>query len=66
MFILAILVFFIGGALALFALRAKDMPTAACSADQREGALVLNNLLLVTAARDGRRRHALSDGARSV
>jgi len=46
-FILAILVFFIGGALALFALRAGALPTGGLFAPiSREGALVLNNLLL--------------------
>ena len=46
-FILAILVFFIGGALALFALRAGALPLGGLFAPiSREGALVLNNLLL--------------------
>jgi cytochrome c-type biogenesis protein CcmF len=46
-FILAILVFFIGGALALFALRAGALQTGGLfSPISREGALVLNNLLL--------------------
>jgi cytochrome c-type biogenesis protein CcmF len=46
-FILAILVFFIGGALALFALRAGSLPTGGLFAPiSREGALVVNNLLL--------------------
>jgi cytochrome c-type biogenesis protein CcmF len=46
-FILAILVFFIGGALALFALRAGALPTGGLfSPISREGALVVNNLLL--------------------
>ncbi|MBG0809706.1 heme lyase CcmF/NrfE family subunit [Methylosinus sp. H3A] len=46
-FILAILVFFIGGALALFALRASALPTGGLFAPiSREGALVVNNLLL--------------------
>jgi cytochrome c-type biogenesis protein CcmF len=50
-FILAILVFFTGGGLALFALRAKDMQAGGLFQPiSREGALVLNNLLLVTAA----------------
>jgi cytochrome c-type biogenesis protein CcmF len=50
-FILAILVFFTGGGLALFALRAKDMQTGGLFQPiSREGSLVLNNLLLVTAA----------------
>ena len=48
-FILAILVFFIGGALALFALRAGALPVGGVFAPiSREGALVLNNLLLTT------------------
>jgi cytochrome c-type biogenesis protein CcmF len=46
-FILAILMFFIGGALALFALRAGALQTGGLfSPISREGALVLNNLLL--------------------
>ena len=46
-FILAILVFFIGGALALFAIRAGALPTGGLFAPiSREGALALNNLLL--------------------
>jgi len=46
-FILAILVFFIGGALALFAARAGSLPVGGLfSPISREGALVLNNLLL--------------------
>ncbi|CCB65586.1 MULTISPECIES: heme lyase CcmF/NrfE family subunit [unclassified Hyphomicrobium] len=49
-FILAILVFFTGGGLALFALRAKDMQAGGLFQPiSREGSLVLNNLLLVTA-----------------
>ncbi|WP_045836060.1 heme lyase CcmF/NrfE family subunit [Hyphomicrobium sp. 99] len=50
-FILAILVLFTGGGLALFALRAKDMQAGGLFQPiSREGSLVLNNLLLVTAA----------------
>ena len=50
-FILAILVLFTGGGLALFALRAKDMRVGGLFQPvSREGALVLNNLLLVTCA----------------
>jgi cytochrome c-type biogenesis protein CcmF len=50
-FILAILVFFTGGGLALFALRAKEMRVGGLFQPiSREGALVLNNLLLVTCA----------------
>jgi cytochrome c-type biogenesis protein CcmF len=46
-FILAILTVFIGGALALFALRASALPTGGLFAPiSREGALVVNNLLL--------------------
>jgi cytochrome c-type biogenesis protein CcmF len=46
-FILAILIFFIGGALALFALRAGALPVGGLFAPiSREGALVVNNLLL--------------------
>ena len=46
-FILAILVFFIGGALALFALRAGALQVGGLfSPISREGALVVNNLLL--------------------
>jgi cytochrome c-type biogenesis protein CcmF len=48
-FILAILIFFTGGGLTLFALRAKDMQTGGLFQPiSREGSLVLNNLLLVT------------------
>src|SRR6186713_811810 len=49
-FILAILVLFIGGALALFAWRAPMLKQGGLFAPvSREGALVLNNLFLVTA-----------------
>jgi len=49
-FILAILVFFIGGSLALFAARAGTLKQGGLFAPiSREGALVLNNLLLSTA-----------------
>src|SRR3954447_12283352 len=48
-FILGILVFFIGGSLALFALRASALkPGGIFAPVSREGALVLNNLLLTT------------------
>ena len=48
-FILAILVFFIGGSLALFAWRASSLRQGGIFAPvSREGALVLNNLLLTT------------------
>lgn len=48
-FILAILVFFIGGSLALFALRGPLLKAGGIFAPvSREGALVLNNLLLTT------------------
>ena len=50
MFILALLVLFIGGALALFAWRAPLLKQGGLFAPvSREGALVLNNLFLVTA-----------------
>ncbi|MDX3927427.1 MAG: heme lyase CcmF/NrfE family subunit [Shinella sp.] len=50
-FILAILVIFIGGALALFAFRASTLKAGGLFAPiSREGALVLNNLILTTAA----------------
>jgi cytochrome c-type biogenesis protein CcmF len=50
-FILAILVFFIGGSLALFAWRAPALkPGGIFAPVSREGALVLNNLLLTAAA----------------
>jgi cytochrome c-type biogenesis protein CcmF len=49
-FILAILVFFIGGALMLFAWRAQALtPGGIFAPISREGALVLNNLFLSTA-----------------
>src|SRR5216683_85243 len=49
-FILAILLLFIGGSLALFALRAPLLKQGGLFAPiSREGALVLNNLFLVTA-----------------
>jgi cytochrome c-type biogenesis protein CcmF len=50
-FILAILVIFIGGSLSLFALRAGSLSAGGLfSPISREGALVLNNLFLTTAA----------------
>jgi cytochrome c-type biogenesis protein CcmF len=50
-FILMILVFFIGGALMLFAWRAQTLaPGGIFAPISREGALVLNNLFLSTAA----------------
>ena len=50
-FILAILVLFTGGGFALFAIRAKDMQSGGLFQPvSREGALVFNNLLLVTGA----------------
>ncbi|MEX0589691.1 MAG: heme lyase CcmF/NrfE family subunit, partial [Xanthobacteraceae bacterium] len=50
-FILAILAFFIGGSLALFAWRAPALkPGGIFAPVSREGALVLNNLLLTAAA----------------
>jgi cytochrome c-type biogenesis protein CcmF len=49
-FILAILVVFIGGALSLFAFRASHLKSGGIFAPiSREGALVLNNLILTTA-----------------
>lgn len=49
-FILAILIFFIGGSLALYAWRAPSLKQGGLFAPiSREGALVLNNLLLTTA-----------------
>lgn len=49
-FILLILILFIGGALALFALRAARLKAGGIFAPiSREGALVLNNLILTTA-----------------
>ncbi len=49
-FILAILTLFIGGALALFAIRAPEMKQGGLFAPiSREGALVFNNLFLVAA-----------------
>jgi cytochrome c-type biogenesis protein CcmF len=50
-FILAILTFFVGGALILFALRAPALrPGGLFAPISREGALVVNNLFLVAAA----------------
>ncbi|MDO9417993.1 heme lyase CcmF/NrfE family subunit [Pararhizobium sp.] len=50
-FILAILIFFIGGALSLFAFRAMRLKAGGLFAPiSREGALVYNNLILTTAA----------------
>lgn len=50
-FILAILVVFIGGALSLFAFRAPTLKAGGLFAPiSREGALVFNNLILTTAA----------------
>ncbi|KQT54235.1 cytochrome C biogenesis protein CcmF [Aureimonas sp. Leaf454] len=49
-FILAILIFFIGGSLALFAVRAGTLEAGGLFAPiSREGALVFNNLFLTTA-----------------
>ncbi|MBZ9654366.1 heme lyase CcmF/NrfE family subunit [Phyllobacterium lublinensis] len=51
LFILAILVLFIGGSLALFAWRAQSLaPGGLFQPISREGALVFNNLFLTTAA----------------
>ncbi|MCV3738593.1 heme lyase CcmF/NrfE family subunit [Rhizobium sp. TRM96647] len=50
-FILTILIIFIGGALSLFALRAPTLKAGGLFAPiSREGALVFNNLILTTAA----------------
>ncbi|MFC5067828.1 heme lyase CcmF/NrfE family subunit [Flaviflagellibacter deserti] len=50
LFILIILAVFVGGSLALFALRARDLKQGGLFAPvSREGALVLNNLLLTAA-----------------
>ncbi|MCH8239249.1 MAG: heme lyase CcmF/NrfE family subunit, partial [Proteobacteria bacterium] len=50
LYILAIMVFFTGGALALFAVRAQTLRQGGIFAPvSREGALVLNNLLITTA-----------------
>ena len=50
-FILAILILFIGGALSLFAFRATALKAGGLFAPiSREGALVVNNLILTTAA----------------
>jgi cytochrome c-type biogenesis protein CcmF len=50
-FILALLVFYIGGALALYAWRAPSLkPGGLFAPISREGALLINNLLLITAA----------------
>ena len=66
-FILGILVLFIGGALALFAWRAPMLRQGGLFAPiSREGALVLNNLFLADRLRDRVRRHALSAGARGA
>jgi cytochrome c-type biogenesis protein CcmF len=49
-FVLAIMVLFTGGGLALFALRARDLRQGGVFAPvSREGGLVLNNILLTTA-----------------
>ncbi len=63
-FILAILVLFIGGGLALFALRAPLLKQGGLFAPvSREGALVLNNLLAGERLRHRVRRYTLSAGA---
>ena len=65
--ILAILAFFIAGSLSLFAWRATELkPGGLFAPISREGALVLNNLLLTTALRDRILRHALSARARRI
>ena len=66
-FILAILVFFIGGALALYAWRAPALKQGGLFAPiSREGALVFNNLFLTVGLRHRVRRHALSARARGA
>ena len=60
-FILALLALVIGGSLLLFALRAPAMaPTGLFAPISREGALVLNNILLCSICRRGADRHDLS------
>ncbi len=63
-FILCILLIFIGGALSLFAFRAPLLSAGGLFAPiSREGALVVNNLILDGCLRHGADRHALSAGA---
>ena len=65
-FILLILVIFIGGSFALFAFRASGLKQGGLFAPvSREGALVLNNLLIDGLLRHGFYRHNLSAGPRS-
>ncbi len=60
-FILLLLVVAIGGSLTLYAVRAPRLQGGGLFAPiSREGALVLNNLLLATGGGDGVPRHALS------
>jgi cytochrome c-type biogenesis protein CcmF len=62
-FILAILCVFVGGSLGLFAWRAPTLkPGGLFAPISREGALVVNNLLLAAATASGVHRHALSPG----
>ena len=66
-FILAILILFIGGGLALYAWRAPALKQGGLFAPvSREGALVFNNLFLTAACATVFRRHALSVGAGSA
>ena len=63
-FILAILALFVGGSLALFALRAGTLAQGGLFQPiSREGALVFNNLFLTSAAASVLDRHALPAGA---
>ncbi len=65
LFILGILGLALGGSFALFAWRAPQLNAGGLFAPiSREGALVLNNLLLGDGAGDGAPGHALSAGAR--
>ena len=60
-FILAILTLFTGGGLALYAVRARDLRQGGLFAPlSREGALVLNNILLDDRLRDRAHRYSLS------
>jgi cytochrome c-type biogenesis protein CcmF len=64
LFILAILMVFIGGAFALFALRAGELRQGGMFAPiSREGALVVNNLFLLGGHRHGAAGHALPAAA---
>ena len=66
-FILAILALFICGSFALFAWRAPMLKQGGLFAPiSREGALVVNNLLLTTSCATRAVRHPLSVGARAI